>query len=257
MDIHPSAVVDPKAELAAGVKVGPFTVIEAGAVIGENTCIGAQSYVYGHTTIGRDCRVFNGAAIGGDPQDLKYKGEPTELVVGDRTMIREFTTLNRGTVGGGGVTRVGADCLLMAYTHVAHDCQIGDRVVLANNLAMAGHVTIMDDAFVGGMVAIHQFSRIGSHAYIGGFSRVPKDVPPYMLGEGTDFKLHGPNVIGLRRKGFSNQSIRALKDAFQMIFRNRRPMEEVLQEAEAELGGVPEVMNLIEFIRSSERGVFR
>ena len=258
MEIHPTAVVSSKAELGRDVKVGPHAVINDEAIIGDGSEIGAGSFIDKYTKIGRGCRIFPMASLGTDPQDIKYKGEKTELVLGDRVLVREFATLNRGTVGGGGITTVGDDCMLMAYTHVAHDCHVGNRVILANNLAMAGHVTIQDDAYIGGMVAIHQFSRIGAHSYIGGFSRIPKDVPPYMLGEGApEFTLHGPNVIGLRRKGFSNESIRALKEAFRIIFRNHRPLEEVLQEAEEEYGQTPEVRYLIEFIRTSQRGVFR
>jgi UDP-N-acetylglucosamine acyltransferase len=258
MEIHPTAVVSSKAELGLDVKIGPHAVIEDDVTIGDGSEIGAGSYIDKYTKIGRGCRIFPMASLGTAPQDVKYKGEKTELVLGDRVLVREFATLNRGTVGGGGITSVGDDCMLMAYTHVAHDCQVGHRVILANNLAMAGHVVIQDDAYIGGMVAIHQFSRIGAHSYIGGFSRIPKDVPPYMLGEGApEFTLHGPNVIGLRRKGFSNESIRALKEAFRIIFRNRRPLEEVLQEAEEEYGQTPEVRYLIDFIRTSQRGVFR
>ncbi|MEW5723283.1 MAG: acyl-ACP--UDP-N-acetylglucosamine O-acyltransferase [Thermodesulfobacteriota bacterium] len=258
MNIHPTAIVDPKAELASGVKVGPHAVINAHAVIGEGTEIMAGAYIDSFATIGRDCRIFPMASVGTVPQDLKFKGERSELVIGDRVTIREFATLNRGTEGGGGRTTVGEDCLLMAYTHVAHDCHIGHRVIISNNLVMAGHVTIEDDAIVSGLVAIHQFTRLGTHCYIGGYSRVSKDVPPYMLGEGAvEFQLHGPNTVGLKRKGFSEQTIRALKDAYRLIFRNRRPLQEVLDETLASLGHVPEVVRLVEFIRSSERGVCR
>ena len=258
MSIHPTAVVDPGAELGSGVTIGPYAVVKGDVTIGDGTEIMAQAYIDRFTTIGKECRVFPSAVVGAEPQDLKFGGERTELIIGDRVTIREFASLNRGTVESGGVTRVGDGCLLMAYVHIAHDCQIGQRVVLANNLAMAGHVTIEDEASVGGMCAIHQFTRIGTQAYIGGFSRIGKDVPPYMLGEGAvDFKLHGPNVIGLRRKGFAAESINALKDAFRIIFRNRRPIAQVLEEALASYPEVPEIRTLVEFIRSSERGVFR
>lgn len=258
MDIHPTAIIDPRAELAEDVKVGPYAVINGDAVIGKGTEVMAQAFVDSYTTIGEGCRIFPFASVGAEPQDLKFQGEKTELIVGNNVTIRESTTLHRGTADGGGVTRVGDGCLLMAYVHIAHDCQIGNDVIMANNLAMSGHVTVEDGATIGGMVGIHQFTRIGKHAFIGGFSRVSKDVPPYMLGEGAvDFKLHGPNIIGLKRKGFPQETINALKDAFRIIFRNRRPLAQVLEETRASFPDIEEVVTLVEFIRSSERGVFR
>ena len=258
MKIHPTAIVDAGARLGDGVVVGPYAIIGPDVSIGEKTEIMAHAYVDGQTAIGRQCRIFPSASLGTEPQDLKFGGEKTQLIIGDNTTIREFATLNRGTGHGGGITRVGDNCLLMAYVHVAHDCRIGSNVVLANNLAMSGHVTIEDGATVGGMVAIHQFTRIGAHAFIGGYSRVAKDVPPFMLGEGAvDFNLHGPNIIGLKRKGFDTATLGALKDAFRIIFRNRRPLAQVLEETEASFPGIPEVAVLIEFMRNSERGVYR
>ena len=258
MNIHPTAVIHPGAELAPGVTVGPYAVINEDVVIGRDTEIMAHAYIDRYTRIGEECRVFHSAAVGGEPQDLKFKGEKTETVIGDRVIVREFATINRGTEEGGGKTVVGDDCLLMAYVHVAHDCQVGDRVVLANNLAMAGHVIIEGGAYIGGMVAVHQFVTIGAHAYIGGFSRVSRDVPPFLLGEGAvNFQLHGPNTIGLRRKGFSQETIRALKDSFKMIFRNRKPLSGVLDEAAETFGNFPEVLQLVDFIRNSKRGVDR
>ncbi|MFH1136761.1 MAG: acyl-ACP--UDP-N-acetylglucosamine O-acyltransferase [Pseudomonadota bacterium] len=258
MNIHSTAVVHPGAELAPGVKIGPYAVINEDVVIGPDTEIMAHAYIDRFTRIGEGCRIFHAAALGGEPQDLKFKGEKSEVIIGDRVVVREFVTVNRGTAEGGGRTVVGNDCLLMAYVHVAHDCRVGDRVVLANNLAMAGHVTIEEGAYIGGMVAIHQFATVGAHAYIGGFSRVSRDVPPYLLGEGAvDFRLHGPNSIGLKRKGYAPETIRALKEAFKMIFRNRRPLAEVLDEAATAFPLVPEVHNLVEFIRNSQRGVDR
>jgi UDP-N-acetylglucosamine acyltransferase len=258
MEIHPSAAVDSRAELGSGVKVGPFAVINSGAVIGDNTEIMPHAFVDQYTTIGANCKVFPFASVGAEPQDLKFKGEKTTLEIGDNTIIRESATLHRGTVDGGGKTVIGNNCLLMAYVHVAHDCHIGNHVIISNSLAMGGHVTIEDHASVGGMVGIHQFTRIGTYAFIGGISRVAKDVPPYMLGEGAvDFNLHGPNTIGLRRKGFSNETIRALKDAFSIVCRNRRPLQEVLQEALDRFPDVPEVKTLVDFYNSSERGVYR
>lgn len=258
MEIHSTAIVDPRAELAEGVKIGPYAIISRDVTIGANTEIMAHTFVHPYTSIGSGCRIFPSASIGAEPQDLKFGGEKTTLTIGDNTTIREFATLHRGTVTGGGKTVVGGNCLLMAYVHVAHDCKVGDNVIMANNLAMAGHITVEDGVFIGGMTAIHQFTRIGTHAYIGGMSRISKDVPPYMLGEGAvDFNLHGPNVIGLQRKGFSTETIAALKDAYRLICRNRRPLAQVLDEASASYPNVPEIQTLVNFFKTSERGVYR
>ena len=258
MKIHPTAIVDPGAELASGVVVGPYAVINSDVVIGEDAEIMAHAYIDRYTTIGARCRVFPSASVGTEPQDLKFEGERSVTVIGDDVTIREFVTINRGTKDGGLQTSVGRGSLIMAYAHVAHDCHIGENVIISNNLGTAGHVTIEDNVTISGFVGIHQFSRIGAYAFLGGFSRVSRDVPPYMLGEGAvQFKLHGPNVIGLKRRGFTDETIRALKDAFRMIFRNRRPLAEVLQETEEALGRSPEVKRLVDFIRNSERGVDR
>ncbi len=258
MDIHPTAIVDSGAELGTGVKVGPYAIIKKGAVVGDGTEVMAHAFIDGQARLGSNCRVFPSASIGTDPQDLKYKGEPTEAVIGNDVIIREFVTVNRGTPDGDGVTRVGDGCMLMTYAHVAHDCQLGRNVVIVNNCAMAGHVHIDEGTTIGGLVGIHQFVHIGAHAFIGGYSRCTKDVPPYMLAQGVeDFKIHGPNSIGLRRKGFSRETISALKEAYRLIFRNHRPLQEALEETLAEYGDFPEVQNLVEFMRSSKRGVTR
>lgn len=258
MDIHPTAVIDPSAELGEGVKVGPCAVINGEVVIGAQTEIMAHAFIDRYTRLGRGCRVFPGASVGTIPQDLKFGGEKSEVVIGDGVTIREFVTVNRGTAQEGGRTVIGDESVLMAYVHVAHDCQIGRKVILVNNLAMAGHVVIEDEVTVAGMVGIHQFVRIGTQAFIGGFSRVIQDVPPYMLGQGADeFKLHGPNTIGLRRRGFPRETITALKEAFRLIFRNHRPLQEALDEAVAQFPDVAEVKRLVEFIRNSPRGVHR
>jgi len=258
MTIHPTAVVDPGAELAEDVQIGPYAVIQDAVSIGPGTRIMAHAYIDRFTRIGSNCRIFPSAAIGAIPQDLKFGGEKTEVIIGDNVTIREFVTVHRGTEGGGGRTMVGDHSLLMAYVHVAHDCQVGSHVIIANNLAMSGHVVIEDHVGIGGMVAIHQFVRIGQYAYIGGFSRVIKDVPPYMLATGgDDFKLYGPNLIGLKRQGFPPETIRILKEAYRGIFRGRRPLKEALVETAAEYADVPEVQTLIRFIQQSERGVPR
>ena len=257
MSIHPTAIIDKSAELAPGVVVGPYAIINADVVIGEGTEVMAHAFIDRYTQIGKNCRIFPSASIGAEPQDTKFKGERTEVVIGDGATVREFVTVHRAT-GEGLKTTVGEGALLMAYAHVAHNCRIGHRVILANNVTMAGHVTIEDEATVSGLVAIHQFARVGTYAFIGGFSRVSKDMPPYLLGEGAvEFQLHGPNTIGLRRKGFSKESIGALKDVFRLVFRNHRPLQQVLDEALALYPDISEVETLVEFMRSSERGVFR
>lgn len=257
MSIHPTAVISPSAELGPDVTIGPYAVIGDKAVIGEGTEIMAHAFIDRFTTLGSECKVFPYASIGTEPQDLKYKGEFSEVVIGDHVTLRECVTVHRAT-GEGNQTLVGSGSLVMAYAHVAHNCKVGKNVILANNLGMSGHVVVEDSAYISGMVGLHQFARVGTHAYIGGFSRVSKDMPPYMLGEGAgEFHLHGPNTIGLRRKGFSTQTINALKDVFRIVFRNQRPLNDVLDEALATFPDVPEVIEVVEFMRKSERGVYR
>ncbi|MEE9435908.1 MAG: acyl-ACP--UDP-N-acetylglucosamine O-acyltransferase [Candidatus Adiutricales bacterium] len=258
MEIHPTAVIHVKAELGEDVKVGPGVVINENVVIGPGTEIMAHVYIDSNTTIGRDCRIFPSASLGTEPQDVTYAGEPTKLVIGDDVIIREFATVNRGTQQGGGVTRVGNGCYVMVYSHVGHDCRIGNNVILVNNVGLAGHVIIEDDVTVSGLVAVVQRIRIGTHAFIGAMSKVVKDVPPYLLGQGVDdFKLYGPNVIGLKRKQFSRESIKALREAFRLIFRTNRLLEETLEEALTRFPGQAEVESMVNFIRSSEKGVTR
>lgn len=258
MEIHPTAVVHPKAELAQGVTIGPYAIIHEDVVIGAGTEIMAHAYIDRYARLGAGCRVFPSASVGTDPQDITFGGERTETIIGDRVVIREFVTINRGTGEGNGQTAVGDGSILMAYSHVGHDCHLGRNVVLVNNAVLAGHVSIEDEAVIGGMTGIHQFVRVGTHAFVGAFSKPVKDVPPYMLGQGVDhFKLHGPNSIGLRRKGFSRETISALKEAFRLIFRSQRVQQEALEEALAEFAEVPEVRRLAEFIRATKRGVSR
>ncbi len=252
--VHPSAVVDPDAELGLGVDVGPFSVIGPGVQIGASTRVGSNVLIERDTVIGSDCHIFHGAVLGTDPQDLKYRGEPTALHVGDRTVVREYATLNRGTEATG-VTVVGSDCLLMAYSHVAHDCRLGNHIVVANAVQMAGHVTIEDWVIVGGGSVIHQFVRIGAHAFIGGGSRVPQDVPPYCRSAGADPKLYGLNSVGLKRRGFAANTRMALKQAYRLLFQSGLNVSQGLERVEAEVRGVPEVDHLVAFIRDSERGI--
>lgn len=252
--IHPSAIVHDGAELGEGVVIGPWALVGPGVVIGDNTEIGPRVLIEKDTIIGEDCRISNGAVLGTDPQDLKYQGERATLEIGDRTVIREFATLNRGTAASGR-TVVGSDCLLMAYTHVAHDCEIGNHAILANAVNMAGHVIIEDWVIVGGLTPIHQFVRIGAHAFVGGGSRIPQDVPPYCRAAGNPPKLYGLNTVGLERRGLSQEVRVALKKTYRILFQGDVNLTKALNRAEEEVAGVPEVRHLIQFIRASERGI--
>ncbi len=252
--IHPTAIVDPDAELGQGVVVGPWAIIGPGVAIGDGTEIGPRVLVERDTSVGEDCRISNGAVLGTDPQDLKFQGEHTVLEVGDRTVIREFATLNRGT-SAAGRTVVGSDCLLMAYTHVAHDCELGNHVILSNGVNMAGHVMIEDWVSVGGLTPIHQFVRIGAHAFVGGLSRISQDVPPYCRVAGNPSKLYGLNSIGLERRGFSPEVRKALKDTYRTLFQKKMNLSEAMRRAEKDVPAIPEVRHMLEFIRKSERGI--
>lgn len=252
--VHPSALVDPDAEMGQGVEVGPWSIVGPGVRVGDGTTLGPRVLVERDTWVGEDCRISCGAVLGSDAQDLKYKGEPTRLVVGDRTVVREYATLNRGTAASG-QTSVGSDCLIMAYAHVAHDCTLGNHVILANSVAMGGHVVMEDWVTVGGLSGIHQFCRLGAHAFVGGASRITQDVPPYCRVVGNPPKLLGLNSVGLERRGFSPDLRRALKRAYRTLFQSKRKRSEALEHAEREAAGHPEVLHLLAFIRASERGV--
>lgn len=252
--VHATAMVHDHAELGRGVIVGPNTIIGPGVMIGDGTEIGSNVLIERDTIIGRDCRISHGAVLGTEPQDLKYEGEETHLVVGDRTVIREYATLNRGTRASGR-TAVGSDSLLMTYVHVAHDCHIGDHVILSNAVNMGGHTTIGDWAIVGGLTAIHQFVRIGAHAFVGGASRVPKDIAPYVRCAGSPLAMAGLNSVGLRRRGFSEETRLALKRAYRLFFASEYNVSQALERARAELPALPEVEAFITFFEESERGV--
>ncbi|MEA1997402.1 MAG: acyl-ACP--UDP-N-acetylglucosamine O-acyltransferase, partial [Gemmatimonadota bacterium] len=241
-------------EIDKNVEVGPFTVIGPDVRVGSGTVIGPHVYIYKNTRIGKDCHIWNGASLGADSQDLKYSGQETFLEIGDRTTIREFATLHRATIAGG-VTKVGSDCLLMAYTHVAHDCVLGNNVILSNAVNMAGHVTIDDHATVSGLTCIHQFVRIGMYSFIGGGSRVPKDVPPFVMAVGNPIMLNGLNSIGLQRKGFSEDVRLELKRAYKIFFRSQFNISQALEHARRELKQLPEIKVFNDFIAHSERGV--
>jgi len=254
VEIHSTAIVDPDAELGAGVTVGPHAIIGPQVRVGTGTEIGAGVLIERNTVIGEECRIHKGAVLGTDPQDLKFQGEESWLRIGNRTQIREYATLNRGT-SESGETVVGDDCLLMAYVHVAHDCRLGDRIIISNATQMAGHVTIDDWAIISGLVAVHQFVRIGRHAFIGGLSRVAQDVAPFCRVSGNPPKIYGLNTVGLERRGFPAESRAALKKAYRMLFHSELNLSQALVRVREELEMKGEVGEFIEFIESSERGV--
>jgi UDP-N-acetylglucosamine acyltransferase len=256
-DNHPTAVVDPNTEIGADVVIGAYADVGPQVRIADRCRIGAHAVLEGPARLGPDNVIHSFASVGSAPQDLKYAGEPTALEIGSHNVIREFTTLNRGTAGGGGTTRIGSHNLFMAYAHVAHDCVIGDHVVMANAATLAGHVAIEDYAIVGGLVAIHQHVRIGESAILGGGAMVSLDVPPYCMAAGDRAKLHGLNVIGLRRRGFGDDRINALKAAYRILFQSGLRLADAVARLRREFPDRSEVEHLAAFVSSSARGVCR
>jgi UDP-N-acetylglucosamine acyltransferase len=260
MSIHPTAAVDPKAELDSSVVVGPYAVIGAQVRIGADTTVEAHAVISGPTSIGERNLIGSFSVVGGKPQDLGYKGEPTELIIGSDNQIREFASIHRGTPGGHAKTVIGNNNLLMAYTHVAHDCVIGNHVIMANVATLAGHVEVGDRASIGGLVAIHQFCRIGTFSYIGGVSGISLDVPPYVIIAGTRnrMRISGVNKVGLKRNGFSRETIKNLDEAFRIIFRTPHLlMKDAIEVARTEYPNCPEVQTLVKFFLDSKRGVVK
>ena len=255
--IHPSAVIAPGAELDHGVQVGPYAVVGPQVRIGRDSSIGPHSVIEGRTTIGCENTIFQFASVGAIPQDKKYQGEDSSLTIGDGNTIREFATLNIGTAGGGMVTRIGNDNLFMVYSHVGHDCQIGNNVILANCATLAGHVILEDYVGVGGLAAIHQFTRIGESAYLGGGAMVSLDVPPYCMAQGDRARLFGLNLIGLKRRGFSEAQLSALKKVYRTFFAEGLTLKEATDRTRQEQAASPEAVHLAEFIASSQRGICR
>jgi len=255
--IHPTAIVDPAAQLGSGIKVGPYSIIGPNVTMGDNCELMSHVVITGNTTMGSDNRVFPFTSIGQIPQDLKFHGEASEVIIGDNNQIRENVTINAGTEGGGMVTRIGNNNLLMAYTHVAHDCILGNNIVLANCATLAGHVEVDDQAIIGGLSAIQQFVRIGKLAMIGGMSGVTKDVPPYcLLAGGYRAGLSGLNIIGLKRKGFSSSQVGRLKEVYRILLQESGKREQRLLEAESLLQDGDDVAReIIEFVRSAKRGL--
>ena len=253
--IHPTAVVDPKAKLADGIVVGPYTVIEADVVIGADCEIGPFCRFGSGTTVGARNRFESHCSVGASPQDLKYAGEATHLEIGDENVVREFVTLHRGTADGGGLTRIGDKSLFMAYSHVAHDCVVGSQTIFANAATLAGHVEVCDFATVGALSAVHQFSRVGQHAFLGAFTGANKDCLPFMSTIGNrPPKCYGPNTIGLERKGFSPESRMALKKLWRILRDPKLNTSQAVDRIRDELGGQEQVEIVLEFIDKSERG---
>jgi UDP-N-acetylglucosamine acyltransferase len=255
--IDPRAVIGAGAQVAADAEIGPYAVIGAEVVIGSRTWVGPHALIVGHTTIGADNRIFQFASIGEAPQDKKYRGEPTRLVIGDRNVMREYCTISRGTTLDQGVTRIGSDNLFMAYTHVAHDCVIGDNIIMVNLAMIAGHVQIGDWAILSGYCAVHQHCKIGAHAFLANNCGVTRDVPPYVMAVGNPAVPHSINAEGLKRRGFSADQIRNLRNAYRILYRSDTPLAAAVEQLSALVATQPELKLLLDFIGTSERSLIR
>jgi len=257
MSIHSTAIISNEARLGEGVEVGPYSIIDADVHIGKNTIIGPHVVIKSHTDIGEGCRIFQFCSIGEIPQDLKYKGEITRVTIGNHNTIREFVTIHQATSADIGATIIGDYNLLMAYSHVAHNCKLGNRIVLSNAVNLAGHVHVEDFAIIGGMSGVHQFTRVGAHCIIGGASAVTKDIPPFVMAAGNFAKLYGLNLIGLKRRNFKEETIKALKDTYRIIFRSSLLLSAAVEKVKQEVDDISEVRQFIDFIQGSERGICR
>jgi UDP-N-acetylglucosamine acyltransferase len=257
MSIHPTAIVHPNAKLGAGVEVGPYSIVGEHVEIGDQTWIGPHVVVTGHTRIGRENRIFQFASIGEIPQDKKYAGEPTRLEIGDRNTIRESCTINTGTAQDVGVTRVGNDNWIMAYVHIAHDCQVGNNTIFANDTQLAGHVHIGDWVILGGFTGVHQFVRIGAHSMTGVGTKLVQDLPPYVMASGYPAAPHGINSEGLKRRGFSSESVMAIRRAYKTLYKSGLKLDEARAALEPEVAQVPELGPLVEFLAQAGRGIVR
>ncbi len=255
--IHPTAIIDPSAELADDVQVGPYTLVGPEVRIGSGTTIGPHVVIKGSTAIGEDNRIFQFASIGEDPQDKKYQGEITRLEIGDRNVIREFTTIHRGTAQDKLLTRLGNDNLLMAYTHVAHDCVVGNGVIMANAASLAGHVHVDDFAILGGFSLVHQFCRIGQYSFSAMGSVINRDILPYVMVGGIPTKPHGINNVGLERRGFSPEAIRQIRKAYKTIYKSGLKLDEALQSLAAMAAETPEIQCMVDFIQQTGRSIIR
>jgi len=252
--IHPSALIDPQARLGRNVEVGAFVIVGPDVTVGDCCVLAPRVTLERNVRLAEAVRVGQGTVLGGDPQDLKYRGEETWVEIGPETIIREYSTVNRGTAASG-VTRVGAHCFLMSYVHLAHDCQVGDHVIIANGTQLAGHVTIQDRAILSGLIAVHQFVTIGSLAFVGGCSRVNQDIPPFVKAVGNPVELYGLNTIGLQRAGFSADTVSALKRLYRLFFNSELNLSQATDRARTELPPLPEVERFLDFVASSQRGV--
>ena len=257
VQIHPTAVVHPGAEIGEGVRIGPYAVIGEHVKIHAGTEVGSHAVIEGWTEIGEHCRIFPYAYIGAVPQDLKYAGEPTRVRIGRHNTFREFVTVHRATAYGRGETVIGDHNFFMAYVHIAHDCVIGNHVIMANAATLAGHILIEDHAIIGGLSALHQYTRVGAYAMIGGASAVAQDVPPYISAVGNRARPYGLNLVGLKRHGFSEQTLAALKAAYRLIFRSKLTLREAIRRVREEVPQIPEVRHFVEFIEGSTRGICR
>ena len=256
-EIHKTAIISPKAEIADNVSIGPFCLIGEGVTIKKGSKLISNVIIEGTTEIGEHCTIYPFATIGLPPQDLKYKNEKTRVKIGKRNIIREYASIHRASVSGDGVTEIGDSNFLMAYVHIAHDCKIGSSIAMANAATLAGHVVVEDFAFIGGIVAVHQFTRIGAYSMVGGFSGIGQDIPPFTMASGARAKLYGLNVIGLKRHGFSDEAINNLKKAYKVLFREKRTLKDALKKIKAELSGTKEIERLVEFLEKNKRGICR
>lgn len=252
--IHPTAIVSANAEIGSDVEIGPYAIVGENCTIGDGCVISPRATLERNVTLGANVKVGIGTILGGLPQDLKFAGEETTVEIGEGTVIREYTTINRGTAQSFKTT-VGRNCLLMSYVHLAHDCHVGNSVILSNVVQLAGHVTVEDKAIISGLSAVHQFARIGRHSFIGGCSRVSKDIPPFLKAVGNPVKLYGLNTVGLQRSGMDEGTIRELKRAYRLFFRSDMNVSQAIERAQTELEPFPEVKELIQFVEASERGV--
>jgi UDP-N-acetylglucosamine acyltransferase len=255
--IDPRAVIAPSAQIAADVDIGPFTVIGPDVVIGARTWIGPHAVINGPTVIGTDNKIFQFASLGDAPQDKKYRGEPTRLEIGDRNVFREFVTVNRGTTHDQGVTKIGSDNLLMAYTHVAHDCRLGDKIVMSNCATLGGHVELGDWVIMGGLSAVHQHTKVGAHCFIANNAAVTRDVPPYVMAVGQPAEPHSVNAEGLKRRGFDAQQILNIKRAYRLLYRSKLKLADALEQLEQTAAEQPEIRPFVDFIRRSSRSIVR
>ena len=256
-EIHPTAIVSASAEIADNVVIGPYSTVGAGVVIQSGTKLASHVVIEGPIEIGENNTIFPFAYLGATPQDLRYKQEPTSAKIGSSNVIREYVTVHRGSPSGVGVTEVGSQNYIMAYAHIAHDCKVGNHIIMANAATLAGHVQVHDRAVIGGLVAIHQHTRIGAYAMLGGFSGFGQDIPPYTMASGARANLYGLNSIGLKRNGFSDETIAVLKKAYKILFRDKLTLKDALEKVKAELPQIPELITLTDFIEQNKRGICR